>query len=106
MRTIDMGGEGDCTTCGTHELFRDTAGQCHECHNAQAREYIARRKAQLEAMPRCEFCNRRATYIAVGSVQLCGRHLKEATAKAQGFGIFGMMFDMNPAAVRSLLGAP
>jgi hypothetical protein len=39
---------GNCTRCGKYEpIGRNTAGQCHECHNLQYREYQAQRKQQL-----------------------------------------------------------
>jgi len=51
---------------------------CTPCWNANARKQQEDRKAQLAAMPRCEFCKRRGTFIAVGQVLLCGRHLGDA----------------------------
>jgi hypothetical protein len=36
---------GPCTSCGTYAEYRNTAGQCTECHNRQYHEHQARRKA-------------------------------------------------------------
>lgn len=39
---------GICTTCGADSpAGRNTAGQCHECHNQAAAEYRQRRAAQV-----------------------------------------------------------
>src|SRR3990172_13059978 len=90
---------GACTSCGVHAQHRNSAGQCTECHNRGYYERKAARKAQLAALPRCEFCNRRGSFIAVGSVLLCGQHLREAQHKASAFGIFGLTMDLNSEGV-------
>ncbi len=38
---------GLCTRCGHFEEYRNTAGQCGDCHNAGYYEWQARRKVQL-----------------------------------------------------------
>ncbi len=38
---------GLCTRCGRFEEYRNTAGQCSDCHNAGYYEGEARRKVQI-----------------------------------------------------------
>lgn len=61
---------------------------CADCIAEQNSTYRARRKAELEAMPRCQVpgCNRRGVWKALG-VLLCGRHLKKAKMGAQDAGL-------------------
>ena len=81
---------GNCTRCGQWARDRNSAGRCNDCHNLEYREYKAQRKAQIAAMPRCEACNRRGGYEALG-VRLCGHHVKVAQNKLAGqLGIFGL----------------
>ena len=39
---------GNCTKCGKFDQFRNTAGQCMECHNAGYHAYKKERKIWLE----------------------------------------------------------
>ena len=102
----------DCEVCGTpcpetmSEIYfpdKTVHFWCNSCWNKNAIRQQEERKAQLDAMPRCEFCNRRGTFIAVGQVLLCGRHLKQAQNKVAGFGIFGMGMSQTPESVRAIL---
>jgi len=66
----------------THEFSNPDGSSlwtCQECSNAYHQAWKAARKAQLDAMPRCEIpgCSRRATYSAF-SVGMCGFHLNKA----------------------------
>ncbi len=87
-----------CSTCGADtshgmELTRfdsklrqtvERLGRfvCPECYRQSYVDYKARRKAQLDALPRCECpgCSKRATFNAARGVLLCGRQLKRAQA--------------------------
>lgn len=109
-----------CSYCGKtgpkayvqpqHPVYGGGA-RCTECHNRQYHEYKAKRKAQLAAMPRCEFCNRRGTYRVgakvVGSDRalLCGVHLRmadEEHAKRIG-GMFWLACEVSGWDVRNML---
>jgi hypothetical protein len=87
---------GICTTCGADSpAGRNSAGQCSECHNRQYYEAKAKRKDQLDAMPRCEIpgCKRRATWIAGAGdkIGICGKHLHRAQSKIASQGIIGAL---------------
>lgn len=53
--------------------------RCTRCWNESVEEADRQRKAQLDAMPRCECCKRRATY-RINGVGLCGVHKKKVEA--------------------------
>lgn len=66
---------------------------CLPCRNRKIFEARAARKAQLAAMPRCQFCRRRGSRKVAG-VPLCRSHYRQAEAQYQmemaesGFGFF------------------
>ena len=55
---------------------------CYECSAATNAQMKAKRKAQLDALPRCEVpgCARRGTMILMGQALMCGKHSKQAQA--------------------------
>lgn len=82
-----------CRRCGTalrccdEEVGHDETvdGVCYLCkrtgrHNTAVRDCRAQRKAQLAAMPRCEYCNRRGSYLlglivqGESKLRVCGHH--------------------------------
>lgn len=75
---------------------------CTDCANAYGNAYRQIRKEYLASLPRCEFCNRRATLNAAGAM-LCGHHFKIAQRKISSCGIFGMAFDANANSIRALI---
>lgn len=101
MRELEK--PGACTTCGAYARFRNSAGQCMTCHNASVTQWHAERKAQLAAMPRCEFCNRRAVLTTFG-VPLCRHHFKIAEGRlANRLGIFGLGARLGAEDIRETL---
>lgn len=89
---------GDCTRCGTFAQFRNTAGECSDCHNLGYRERQAARKAQLAGLPRCEVddCTRRGTWqVGHAAVRMCGRHktaaVRSAHRQAAGLGALAFL---------------
>jgi hypothetical protein len=91
-----------CSTCGQHvengdqlvrfderkrqEVERHDRFRCNECARRERQEYAARRKAELDAMPRCEVegCDHRGNWDVAG-VLLCGRHKSRAQAAHRRF---------------------
>lgn len=80
---------------------REGVARCSDCIakiNLRMRE---ERKAQLDAMARCEVdnCRQRGTFQVAGGVLMCGRHMKNAqrahNRSMQGFG--GMGLFMTPS---------
>ena len=84
--------EQTCTTCGKQgpkhyvqpQHPKHTGGPegtacCSDCYNAAVFARRARRKAELDAMPRCEVpgCKHRGNYRSAGTL-ICGRHMKRA----------------------------
>ena len=64
---------------------------CNPCVVKRNRQWKADRKRQLDAMPRCEFCNRRGSHkVGCGPnpARLCGYHWNIARREdaMQGFG--------------------
>ena len=86
-----------CSTCGQHVENGDQLRRfderercyvedydrfrCHECARREWDDYKARRKAELDAMPRCEVdgCDHRGNWSVAG-VLLCGRHKSKVEA--------------------------
>lgn len=103
-------GDRTCTRCGVtrphyyvqpqHPYYAGGAegvALCGDCIDAANRQAAADRKAELDAMPRCEIagCNRRATWKVGGErVGMCGHHkaraLKAANRQAAGAGWLGL----------------
>ena len=95
MRPIsELERPGACTTCGVHAEFRNTAGQCGECHNKGVFERRAARKAQLAAEPRCEVpgCGRRASQLVAHTTLMCQAHYERAKDRILNRAAVGMMF--------------
>ena len=70
----------ECEACWQGYIERRTAA-------------LAERKAQFAAMPRCEFCRRRALRLHKGEVYLCGVHNKIMCATySQHTGALAMFF--------------
>lgn|SRR3990167_1055434 len=72
---------GDCTRCGKFDTCRNSGGRCGDCHNLEYYERKAARKAELDAMPRCTACKRRAQCRCAG-VYLCNPHFDVVNAAA------------------------
>lgn len=56
---------------------------CRSCGKRAHDQYKRERKAVIDAMPRCEYCNRRGKWKLGrpghnGAALLCGRHVKQA----------------------------
>lgn len=74
----------------------ETLAVCVDCWNAGVAARRAERKAQLDAMPRCEVpgCRHRQTVIVNYQVGLCGRHAarvrQEFHRQFAGAGIFAI----------------
>ena len=57
---------------------------CWDCHRAQEAADKLARKAELDAMPRCQVpgCKRRGTHtLQQGIILMCGRHTKQVQAQ-------------------------
>lgn len=71
----------------TSEFRGRTFTYCHDCADV-ARDFAdaaraaakAERKAQLDAMPRCDLCNRRGTWRYPYGVLVCGWHKRKLKA--------------------------
>lgn len=90
-RAADALVTGAAARCDHHNRNVGMAGAsgpmcCYDCYvaakpllNAARAAWKAARKAQLDAMPRCELCSRRGTMkVGIAKVLLCGRHFKRA----------------------------
>lgn len=88
-----------CRECGEHE-HHDFNDRCHVCHNRAVEEARAEQKRQLDAMPRCECCNRRGTW-RVSGVLLCGVHKKRVQKARErqlsGYGSFALVAGLSAA---------
>ena len=87
---------------------------CNDCWNRSVDVRQAARKAQLDAMPRCEVdgCQRRSTWTVSGGVGLCGWHMRRMKrehnrrmASIGGMGLF-MTVNYGREAVLSMATAP
>lgn len=92
-------GDYTCTDCGVvgpkhsvqpqHPYYaggREGVARCTDCRNRITLSHRAKRKEQLDAMPRCSCCKVRGTYEVGskdGKVLLCGRHLKKVRRRHQ-----------------------
>lgn len=80
---------------------------CSDCINNRIHEANAKRKADLAAMPRCEFCHRRGTWKSYG-VLMCGKHLNNVkrahNRNAMGAGFMGMFMaaSYTPECIRQM----
>ena len=103
-----------CQDCGTRgskayvqPQYPDGHALCVDCIVKRNERYRAERKRQLAAMPRCEFCNHRATWKAGAGPNpalLCGRHLNKAKREHATHGIMGLLHLTTGDDVRAMIG--